>query len=1083
MLLAAGWCGAMAQEPAPDSAGRDEFFEKHVRPVLANHCFECHGSKKQEMGVRLDTASGFARGGENGALVDPSRLESSRLLEVIEYGGAIQMPPEGKLADAEIEAIKQWVLAGAVWPKSAAGASEDGSGESAAEKAKKHWAFTPLTRGPIPEVKNESVSRTPIDRFIQAKLEEKGLELSPVADRRTLLRRLSFDLTGLPPTREESTAFVSSVRPDEFERNVDRLLSSPHYAEKWARNWLDVARYADTKGYVFVSERRYPFAYTYRNYVIESLNEDKPYDQFVREQIAADRWANPGDKKALAALGFLTVGRRFLNNGPDIIDDRIDVVTRGLLGLTVSCARCHDHKYDPISTEDYYALYGVFNSSAEPDDRPTIGESESEEEFAKYQRALSQRQLEIDQFIARKRDAKEAKLRKELPRLVMAWHEAQGQPSQELVQKTAVESGLSEAVVRQFLSRWQQFLSARLKVDDPVFALWAMYQATPADQYSSMPEKLRSSGTMDSVLLPAVATTFIEAKPASMREVVERYCRLLVNDAPELARVRQVLEEPGSPVKVSLDETVGTFDQGERNELTNLRNKKESVRVTHAGAPPEAMVLADSAQPQDSPIFIRGNPGRHGAVAVRRYIGFLDQPDRPAFREGSGRKELAEKIASPANPLTARVMVNRIWHWHFGRGLAASTSDFGLRAEAPSHPALLDELAISFVESGWSVKDLHRQILSSSVYRQSSEEPLEGRSEARGVDPENSLLWRFGSRRMTLEEMRDSVLEATGGLDERFLGRSVPIVGEKASNRRAVYAYVDRQNLESFFRTFDFANPNTSAPLRFVTTVPQQALFLLNSPFVIDRCRSVANQMASDSSTSLEHQVDDLYWMILRRPATAEEIARSVEFILAESGTPPTSRTPWIYGWGAMDEASGRVQFQPMEHWRREQWQPRATFPSPEVSHLVINRGGGHPGMNCQQSSIRRFVVPTSGMLKISGRIVRPAKEGDGIRAVMVSSRSGKIKDWSIPTGDVDVAVDPLRVERGETIDFVVEPGENDNFDSYQWSIQLELAASESGTVHVHDSAKDYTGPSEPLSPWARLTQVLLLSNEFVFID
>ncbi len=521
----------------------------------------------------------------------------------------------------------------------------------------------------------------------------------------------------------------------------------------------------------------------------------------------------------------------------------------------------------------------------------------------------------------------------------MAWHESGGEPNGELVQKTAVDSGLSQPVVRQFISRWQSFLSTRLRPDHPVFAVWAMYQATPPEGFSAMAERLKTPGGMDTVVLPAVAKTFHESAPATMRDVIDRYCRLLTNQSPDLAEVRRVLDEPGSPVKLSLDEAVGTFDQGDRNELTNLRNQREAVRVTHPGAPPEAMVLTESPNPVDSPVFIRGNPNRHGPVAVRRYIGFLDSPEHPPFREGSGRKDLALKIASNTNPLTARVMVNRVWHWHFGRGLAPSTSDFGLRADPPTHPELLDELAYRFMESGWSIKDLHRQMLSSEVYRQASLD----RPEARSIDPENQYLWRFRPRRMELEEMRDSLLEATGELDGRYLGRSVPIVGEKASNRRAVYAYVDRQNLESFFRTFDFANPNTSAPLRFVTTVPQQALYLMNSPFVIDRCRSMSDQMLMDASASLEAQVDDLYWRILRRSAKPAEIDNGVRFILAESSDVPTGRSPWSYGWGGVEASTGKVVFQSMEHWKREHWQPRPRFPHPDVSHLVVNRTGGHP--------------------------------------------------------------------------------------------------------------------------------------------
>jgi hypothetical protein len=1060
---------------AQEGASSDEFFEAQVRPLLMARCAECHGEKKQEMSLRIDTAEGFQKGGESGPLVSVDRPEESRLLTVLSHAGDTSMPPDGKLADSEIAAIRQWVLSGAKWP---VGTGHLPNGPSLEERARNHWAFRPVLSQSLPDALHPEISRTWIDRFIQQKLDEKKLDLSPASDRRTLLRRLTFDLTGLPPTREEVESFDRQASADAWERETDRLLASPHYGEKWGRHWLDVARYADTKGYVFISDRRYPFAYTYRNYVIESLNQDRPYDRFIKEQLAADTLADPNEKSALAAMGYLTVGRRFLNNGPDIIDDRIDVVTRGMLGLTVTCARCHDHKYDPVSIEDYYSLYGVFNSSPEPEDRPLIGESESAEEFAGYQRSIAQKEKAIEQFIARKRDEKEAKLRQELPRLVMAWHESGGDPSGELVQKTAVESGLSQAVVKDFITRWQSFLSVRLRPDHPVFAVWAMYQATPPDGFSAMTERLKMPGGMDPVVLPAVAKTFHESAPVTMRDVIDRYCRLLTNQSPDLADVRRVLDEPGSPVKISLDETVGTFDQKDRNELTNLRNQREAVRVTHPGAPPEAMVLTESPNPVDSPVFLRGNPNRHGPVVVRRYIGFLDSPEHPPFREGSGRKDLALKIASTGNPLTARVMVNRIWHWHFGRGLAPSTSDFGLRADPPTHPELLDELAYRFMESGWSMKDLHRQILSSEVYRQASLD----RAEARAIDPENQYLWRFRPRRQELEEMRDSLLEATGELDGSYLGRSVPIEGEKASFRRAVYAYIDRQNLESFFRTFDFANPNTSAPLRFVTTVPQQALYLMNSPFVIDRCRSISDQALMDSLTSLEEQVDDIYWQILRRPAKPMEIDHAIRFILAESSDVPTSRSPWSYGWGGMDASTGKVVFQAMEHWKREHWQPRPRFPHPDVSHLVLNRTGGHPGMDAMQSAIRRLTVPADGTLRIQGKIRHKVKEGDGVHGRLIASGSGLVSEWQVHGGEVETTVGSLPVRRGEAIDFLVDPGATDNFDSFQWEIKCELVSAD-GRSQVFDSVKDYVGPSSPLTPWGRLAQVLLLSNEFAFID
>ncbi|HXT61171.1 MAG TPA: DUF1549 domain-containing protein, partial [Pirellulales bacterium] len=399
-----GWmalAGALpAAEVAAPSAEQIEFFEKQVRPVLVNRCQACHGAKKQESGLRLDSREALAAGIDGAPVMVPGDPDKSRLVQVVRYDGDVQMPPEGKLPDAELASLTTWIKMGAPWPRngepeasasgsaSAAAASKNqgadaprSPAERLAEVRESHWAFRPVTLPPLPAVRNAAWCATPIDAFILHELEAKGLTPSPQADRRTLLRRASFDLIGLPPTAAEVEAFERDDLPDAWPRAVDRLLASVHYGERWARHWLDVARYADTKGYVFTQERRYPFSYTYRDYVIRAFNEDLPYDRFVKEQLAADQLPLEGNKRALAAMGFLTVGRRFMFNTHDIIDDRIDVVSRGLMGMTVTCARCHDHKFDPIPTADYYSLYGVFASSVEPDDLPLVEEPKPSPEY------------------------------------------------------------------------------------------------------------------------------------------------------------------------------------------------------------------------------------------------------------------------------------------------------------------------------------------------------------------------------------------------------------------------------------------------------------------------------------------------------------------------------------------------------------------------------------------------------------------------------------------------------------------------------------------------------------------------------
>ena len=381
--------------PAPAAVSPEavEFFEKKVRPVMADHCFQCHGPDKQKSGLRLDSRAAVLKGNDAGPVVTPGEPEKSRLVQAIRYDDEIKMPPKAKLPPEAIAALTEWIRQGAPWPEGA-----NASVRSLEALGKKHWAFQPVKNPPIPLPKNAKWVQTPVDAFILAKLEAQGMTPAPPADRATLLRRVTFDLIGLPPTPVEIDSFLSDAGPDAFATVVDRLLASPRYGERWGRYWLDIARYADSKGYVFTEERRYPFAYTYRDYVIRAFNQDLPYDRFLIEQIAADQLPLGDDKTPLSAMGFLTLGRRFLNNVHDIIDDRIDVVTRGTLGLTVACARCHDHKFDPIPTSDYYSLHGVFASSTEPKDLPALGTPVADDAKEAYEKELRQFEAAVAEF-------------------------------------------------------------------------------------------------------------------------------------------------------------------------------------------------------------------------------------------------------------------------------------------------------------------------------------------------------------------------------------------------------------------------------------------------------------------------------------------------------------------------------------------------------------------------------------------------------------------------------------------------------------------------------------------------------------
>lgn len=878
--LLAALAGA-AQGPAADPEGV-EFFEKRVRPILAARCYECHSAAAPKLkgGLRLDVSEALRRGGPRGPAVRPGDPDRSPLLQAVRWADEdLRMPPRKKLPDREIADLEAWVLRGApLLPDRAAreAAAPDPSG------ALDHWAFRPVGDPAPPPVRNEALAATPVDRFLLARLEEKGLSFSPPADKRTLLRRVAFDLTGLPPAPEEMDAFLADESPDAFARAVDRLLASPHYGERWGRHWLDVARYADTKGYVYADreEARFVHAHAYRDWVLGAFNEDLPFDRFLTYQIAADRLVGEGDRRHLAAMGFLTVGRRFINNIHDIIDDRIDTLTRGMMGLTVSCARSHDHKYDPIPTADYYSLYGIFASSAETLVR-LPGDPERPSEREVFERELRRREEALEALFRRKRDELLERLRAQTGMYLAAAVEVEKLPTEEFYQILSPDE-VNPVIAR----RWYAYIASRAKAFDRVFAPWHAWAAVPERELAvRAPAWLAENAAR---LNPRVAAALGGAPPASMREVAERYGRLLAgiyrkwkeaekrkaerlqDDAEE--ELRRVLYGPDSPIALppgAISEVEWFFDEATRVELGKAQRAIDQFLIDHKGAPLYASILVDRPVPSEPRIFRRGNPATKGEEVPRRFLAILSGGRREPFRDGSGRLELARAIASPANPLTARVWVNRVWLHHFGRPLVATPSDFGLRSDPPSHPELLDWLARRFVEGGWSTKNLHRLIVLSSAYRQSSAD----NPEARRVDPENRLLWRMNRRRLDFEAMRDAALAAAGRLDRRMGGRPVDLVRSPSSARRTVYAFVDRLNVPGVMRAFDLAGVDAHSPMRAQTTTPQQALFLMNSPFFAEQARALAARPEVAREADAAGRIRALYRRLFAREPSAGELA------------------------------------------------------------------------------------------------------------------------------------------------------------------------------------------------------------------
>ena len=910
-----------AAEPAI-STEQAEFFEKRIRPLLVEHCQSCHGEKKQEGGLRLDSREALLRGSDGGTVVVVGKPGESDLLEAVRQTGDIKMPPKGKLASDQIADLARWVEMGLPWPNTA------GKSGSAADNAKTHWAFQPVRKPTAPATKDAKWPQTDIDRFILARLESQELQPAPAADRRTLLRRATFDLIGLPPTPAEAAAFENDAAalPQAFATVVERLLASSHYGERWGRYWLDVARYADNKGYIFFEEPSYPWAYAYRDWVIRAFNEDLPYDEFIRQQLAADQLPLGPDKGGLAAMGYLTIGGHFMNNVHDIFDDRIDVVSRGLMGLTVTCARCHDHKYDPIPQADYYSLYGVFRSSSEPIVPPTFQKLPETEVYEYYELELAARRDRLDRFLERKYIELVTGARTRVAEYLMAAFGSRDQPSTEDFMLLIPEGDIHPVVVQ----RYWLYLQRTRKQHDPVWAPWHALAALSAEDFALQSGKLCTDMSIDqndANHVNSLVAQALSAKPLqTMKEVAERYAELLGQidrQWQELQRQAAAVGQPapaglrdphaeqlrlvfyGSDAPANVPRVAGWGvltllpDRAAQAEFQKLIKEQESWMIHGPQAPQRAMVLVDDAEPYNPRIYLRGNPNRPGNYVPRQFLGFLNEKAEP-FAQGSGRLELARAIADRNNPLTARVFVNRVWQNHFGAGLVRTPSDFGVRSEPPSHPQLLDYLAATFMEHGWSVKGLHRQIMKSAAYQQSSNNsdlgfgisdiknaksdpsshgtnPKSPRPIRQGpnpksaslVDPENRLLSRMPRRRLDFEALRDSLLAVSGTLDLTVGGPSLNLMA--GSNRRTVYGFIDRLALPGLLRTFDFPSPDATSGGRDQTTVAPQALYLLNGPLALECARKVLARPEIAGEKDYARRVDALYRLLFSRsPATAD---------------------------------------------------------------------------------------------------------------------------------------------------------------------------------------------------------------------
>jgi hypothetical protein len=691
-----------ADEPRPrPQQAREDFFEKSVRPILAANCFECHGPMKKRGGLRLDSRAAAFKGGDTGPVIVPGKPGESRLLTALSHKDKLKMPPDGPLPPKQIEALTRWVQLGAPWPDTddkVRPAPGDG-GFTITAKDRAFWSFRPIADPPSPRVRDAAWVKTAVDPFILARLEAAKLRPSEPADRRTLIRRVTFDLIGLPPTPEEIDAFLKDDRPDAFAKVVDRLLASPHYGERWARHWLDVARYGEDQAHTFQA-RKYPDGYRYRDWVVQALNDDMPYDRFVKEQIAADLLDLPDRKANLPALGFFALGPVYYGDPKklDQYDDRLDTLGRGVLGLTVACARCHDHKFDPISSKDYYALAGVFAST----------------------------------------------------------------------------------------------------------------------DYLEVP------------IGPVPGGDFVGPEP-----------------------------------------------------------KPDGKKKPAAPKGPVIHTLKEFPQPTNLRVHLRGSPDTLGDVAPRRFLAILGGDDARPFTKGSGRLELAEAIAAKDNPLTARVIVNRLWQHHFGKGLVRTPSNFGSLGERPTHPELLDHLATKLIQSGWSLKALHREILLSATYQQASRFDKQKYE----TDPDNKLLWRMNRRRLEVEPWRDAMLAVAGNLDAKLGGPPLDLTAP-TNHRRTLYGAVSRHQLNNLLRLFDFPDPNITCAERSVTTVPLQQLFVLNSEFMAGNAKALAARLTASEKDD-GARIQRAFLLVYGRPATDREQKLGLDFLKGSEAKDGKALSRW----------------------------------------------------------------------------------------------------------------------------------------------------------------------------------------------
>ena len=897
--------GAVSTEPSADQAA---FFESKIRPILADNCYKCHSVEKGKAkgDLTLDTRAGVFKGGENGKVIVPGDPAKSPLIVAVSYADPdLQMPPKGEKITAEqVALLTQWVKMGAPDPRQD-DADIHAKLSGLTEAARNHWAYLPVTKTAVPKPRNPAWARTPVDAFVLAKLDENKMVPAPDATKEALLRRATYDLTGLPPSPQDVQSFINDTTPQAFAKVVNRLLASPQYGERWGRFWLDTARYSDTAGgekKLKGADYRYAYAWTYRDWVVKAFNEDLPYDQFIIQQLAADKLSDNAPEN-LAALGFITVGERFKNVN-DRINDRIDAVTKGFLGLTVSCARCHDHKFDPIPTKDYYALHGIFASTVEPDEKPVIAEGMADKnaDYLNKQAAIEAQNRSIYyRFV----EDTQSDFHKKVDSYLLAARygaKKKGGTAEQIQARNALQNkaGLDRDTLQVF--------ARSMRSDAAIYAPFHAFVEIEGPEFSTKAPGIAAQVAAGKVgrtaVNPLIAAAFKDVQLYSVEDVAAIYKKLFLSlgaqrkafveanakalTAPVAGFTAAQTELFNTPIEVmpasraktdALREVVAKLPNKLAQRTPFQFAKLNELELTNAGAPARAMLVADAARPKDSPVFIRGQAEVKGETVPRRFLEILSPDRKPAaFKDGSGRFELARSIASKTNPLTARVIVNRVWMHHFGEGFVRTPDDLGVQSEKPSHPELLDYLAGYFMDQQWSLKTLHKLIMLSHVYQQSTRTQPQFEIQ----DPENRLLWRANVRRLDFEAMRDSLLAFSGQLDKTVGGQPINLTDEPYSFRRSVYGYIDRGNLPELMQNFDFSDPDMPNSKRTTTIVPQQALFFMNSAMSVDVTRRIVARPEVTNAPDALNRLFSIYRIIFQRPPSQTEIKLAYQFVGGE---------------------------------------------------------------------------------------------------------------------------------------------------------------------------------------------------------